>query len=286
MTTLRPRIDWRSLDRAALGEAYNSAAAVANFGAITASWEPRSATVRQQPGAMLDLVYGPRHRNQTDFIACGAQSAPTLVFVHGGYWQMRAKESFAFIAAGPLAIGMNVALVGYTLAPAATMDAIVAEIRSALDWLAAELPALGGDPEKVLLSGWSAGAQLAAMTMDHPSVRGCLAISGIYDLEPMRHCYINDKLGLDEASALRNSPIRRQISGKLPLAIVVGGGELPLMLQQSADYAEECSRRGLPVRLHEIPGADHFSILDEMERSDGLIVAILRELRADAGLLS
>ena len=186
----------------------------------------------------------------------------------------------------PLAIGMNVALVGYTLAPAATMDAIVAEIRSALDWLAAELPALGGDPEKVLLSGWSAGAQLAAMTMDHPSVRGCLAISGIYDLEPMRHCYINDKLGLDEASALRNSPIRRQISGKLPLAIVVGGGELPLMLQQSADYAEECSRRGLPVRLHEIPGADHFSILDEMERSDGLIVAILRELRADAGLWS
>jgi arylformamidase len=284
MTALRPRIDWRGLDRAALGEAYNSAAAVANFGAITGSWEPRSAAVRQQPGAMLDLAYGPRPRNRIDFIACGAQSTPTLVFMHGGYWQMRAKESFAFIAAGPLAIGMNVALVGYTLAPAATMDAIVAEIRSALDWLAGELPALGGDPEKVLVSGWSAGAQLAAMTMDHPSVRGCLAISGIYDLDPMRHCYINDKLGLDAASAQRNSPIRQQISGKLPLAIVVGGGELPLMLQQSADYAEECSRQGLPVRLHEIEGADHFSILDEMERSDGLIVDILRELRASAGL--
>ncbi|HET6889398.1 MAG TPA: carboxylesterase family protein, partial [Candidatus Udaeobacter sp.] len=84
------------------------------------------------------------------------------------------------------------------------MDEMVAETRSALDWLAAELPALGGDPDKLLLSGWSAGAQLAAMTMDHPSVRGCLAISGIYDLEPMRHCYVNDKLGLDEAMARRN----------------------------------------------------------------------------------
>ena len=214
MTVLRPRIDWRSLDRAALGEAYNSAAAVANSGAITASWEPRSAAVRQRTDAILDLAYGPRPRNRIDFIKCDPPRAPTLVFVHGGYWQMRAKESFAFAATGPLAAGINVALVGYTLAPAASMDEIVAEIRSALDWLAAKLPALGGDPEKLLLSGWSAGAQLAAMTMDHPSVRGCLAISGIYDLEPMRHCYVNDKLGLDEATALRNSPIRLQPSSE------------------------------------------------------------------------
>ena len=71
---------------------------------------------------------------------------------------------------------------------------------------------------------------------------------------------------------------------KVPLAIVVGGAELPLMLQQSADYAEARSRQGLPALLREIPGANHFSILDEMERSDGLIVDILRELQANAGL--
>jgi arylformamidase len=274
MTMSRARIDWRSLDRAALGEAYNSAAAVANSGAITASWEPRSASVRQRANAKLDLAYGPRPRNRIDFIACGTPRAPTLVFVHGGYWQMRAKENFAFVATGPLTIGMNVALVGYTLAPAASMDEIVAEIREALGWLAV----------KLLLSGWSAGAQLAAMTMDHPSVRACLAISGIYDLEPMRQCYVNDKLGLDEAMALRNSPVRLQPSARVPLSIVVGGAELPLMLQQSADYAEARTQQGFPTLLREIPGADHFSILDEMERSDGLIVDALRELKGTAGL--
>jgi len=284
MTMSRARIDWRSLDRPALGEAYNSAAAVANSGAITASWEPRSAAVRQHANAKLDLAYGPRPRNRIDFITRGTPRAPTLVFVHGGYWQMRAKENFAFVATGPLTIGMNVALVGYTLAPAASMDEIVAEIREALGWLAVKLPALGGDPEKLLLSGWSAGAQLAAMTMDHPSVRACLAISGIYDLEPMRHCYVNDKLGLDEAMALRNSPVRLQPSTKVPLAIVVGGAELPLMLQQSVDYAEARTQQGFPAPLHEIPGANHFSILDEMERSDGLIVDTLRELKGTAGL--
>ena len=70
MTVLRPRIDWRSLDRAALGEAYNSAAAVANSGTITASWEPRGAAVRQRTDAILDLAYGPRPRNRIDFIKC------------------------------------------------------------------------------------------------------------------------------------------------------------------------------------------------------------------------
>ncbi len=175
---------------------------------MIAAWDGRSAALRQQRGAVLDLAYGPRPRNRIDFLKSAAPRAPTLVFVHGGFWQMRAKDSFTFVAAGPLAMGINVALVGYTLAPDASMDDMVAEVRHALDWLTSALPALGGDPSKLVLSGWSAGAQLAAVAMDHPSVRACLAISGIYDLEPMRHCYVNDKLGLDEASAARNSPIR------------------------------------------------------------------------------
>lgn len=283
MTPPRPRVDWRSLDRAALGEAYNSAAAVADSSAIIASWEPRSAAVRQQHNATLDLAYGPRPRNRIDFLRSAAPRAPTLVFVHGGYWQMRSKESFTFVAAGPLALGMNAALVGYTLAPAATMDDMIAEVRGVLDWLTAELPALGGAPEKLLLSGWSAGAQLAAMTMDHPSVRGCLAVSGIYDLEPMRHCYVNNKLGLDEASARRNSPMRLRPSATVPLAIVVGAAELPLMIAQSADYAQVRAKQGALTLYREIPDANHFSILDEMERSHGSIAETLRELRTKAG---
>jgi arylformamidase len=278
------QLDWRSLDRAALDAGYNNGAAVATSGAITTAWEERSAALRQRGDAMLDLAYGARPRNRIDFFKCAVPRAPTLAFVHGGYWQMRAKEGFAFLANGPLSIGMNVALVGYTLAPAASMDDLVAEIRCAIDWLAAQLPALGGDANKLLISGWSAGAHLAAMTMDHPSVRGCLAISGIYDLEPIRHCYVNDKLGLDEAAAKRNSPMIVEPLTPVPLAVVVGGAELPLMVQQSADYSRALRQQGWPVLFHEIPAADHFSVLDELEKSDGQIVGILRELGTTAGL--
>jgi arylformamidase len=278
------RIDWRSLDKAALDIGYNNGAAVANSAAIVGAWEQQSAALRARGDAVLDLAYGPQPRNRIDFIRSGAPDAPTLAFIHGGYWQMRAKENFTFLADGPLSIGMNVAFIGYTLAPTASMDQIVGEIRQALDWLAAQLPALGGNAEKLLVSGWSAGAHLTVMTMDHPAVRGCLAISGIYDLEPIRHCYVNDKLGLDEAAAQRNSPMLMRPSRHVPLAVVVGGAELPLMVQQSTDYAQALAQQGRPVRFREIPGADHFSILDEMAKSDGAIVEMLRELRTAAGL--
>ena len=199
MTSPIAPVDWRSLDRDGLDAAFNNAAAVADSAAIVADWESRSAALRLLHAEGLDLAYGPRPRNRIDFLQAGP-GAPTLVFLHGGYWQMRSKELFAFVAAGPLAAGINVALVGYTLAPEATIDEMVGEVRAALDWLTAELPARGGDPDRIFLSGWSAGAHLAVMALDHPSVRGCLAISGLYDLEPIRFCYVNDKLGLDAAT--------------------------------------------------------------------------------------
>ncbi len=249
-----------------------------------AAWERRSAVLRQQYSGTLDLSYGPRPRNRIDFLKSSAPAAPTLIFLHGGYWQMRSKESFTFVASGPLSAGINVALVGYTLAPEVSIDEMIAEVRHALDWLVSDLPALGADPSKILLSGWSAGAHLAVVAMDHPSVRGCVAISGIYDLEPMRHCYVNDKLRLDEDAAQRNSPIRQQWSSAPPVAIVVGGAEIPLMYQQSADYAVERANRGLPVVFHEIPDADHFSILEGLERADGHLTAIVREAVTAADL--
>jgi arylformamidase len=273
-----PPVDWRSLDRAGLDAAYNNGAAVKDSAAIVARWDKSSAELRQRHAGTIDLAYGPRPRNRIDFLKADAPNAPTLVFIHGGYWQMRSKESFTFTATGPLSAGINVALAGYTLAPEASLDEMVKEVRLALDWLAKSLPGLGANPEKIFLSGWSAGAHLAVMAIDHPSVRGCLAISGLYDLEPIRHCYVNDKLGLDEAAARRNSPIHHLPSKSPPLTVTVGGDELPLMHQQSTDYADACSARGLPVTFREVAGANHFSILDDMARPDGKITGMVRDL--------
>jgi arylformamidase len=269
--------DWRSMTQEERDRGLNNGAAVAGSGDIVAGWERRSAELRARHGAHLDLRYGPRERNRIDFLKAG-DGDPTLVFIHGGYWQMRAKENFTLFASGPLAYGINVALIGYTLAPDATMDEIVGEMRAALDFLGERLPDIGGDAERIVVSGWSAGGHLAAMALDHPLVKAGIAISGIYDLEPIRHGYLNAKLGLDEAMSLRNSPLLQPGGAAVPLSLVAGSTELPMLRQQTADFAAHRASHGLPVTYEEIPGADHFSVMNQMVSPSGRITTLIRQL--------
>src|ERR1700723_1951427 len=108
--------------------------AVAGSGDMVAGWERVSGDMRAKNPDHLDLRYGPRERNRIDFLKA-REGAPTLAFIHGGYWQTRAKEAFTLFAEGPLAYGINVALIGYTLAPDATLDQIVAEIHAGIEFL-------------------------------------------------------------------------------------------------------------------------------------------------------
>jgi arylformamidase len=126
---------YRGMDRAALDAAYDNTAAVADSQAYRARWWEQSAAIRAEPNARLDLRYGRRPRATLDYFPSGANGAPLFVFIHGGYWQRNEKERFSFIVPGPRSLGMNVALPGYTLAPEASLTDIVAEIRSALDFL-------------------------------------------------------------------------------------------------------------------------------------------------------
>jgi hypothetical protein len=119
---------------------------------------------------------------------------------------MNDKENFAFFAEGVLPLGINLAVIEYTLAPAARLDRIVAEVRCSVKWLAAHLDEYGADPNRLYVAGHSAGGHLTAMAMPLAEVRGGIAISGLFDLEPIRLNYLNEKLGLDTAEAERNRP--------------------------------------------------------------------------------
>ena len=63
-----------------------------------------------------------------------------------------------------------------------------------------------------------------------------------------------------------------------PLALVVGSAELPLLRKQTADFACHRAEYGLPVSYEEIPGADHFSVMDELASPTGRITAMIRQM--------
>ena len=271
---------YRGMDRAALDAAYNNTEAVglAKRDAYVAERVARTEQFRKRHQGRLDVPYGTGARQHLDVFSVGTPGAPTLVFIHGGYWQQNDKGPFGFIGEGVLPAGFNYVNVEYTLAPAARMDAIVAEVRAAVAWVIDHAKELGGDPARVFVSGHSAGGHLTAMAMADSRVAGGIAISGLFDLEPIRLNYLNEKLRLDAAEAERNSPLLHLPARSAPLVVTVGLRELPELVRQSEDYATAWKARGLPGRYLPLAGHDHFSILDELARPDGKLVEALKTL--------
>jgi arylformamidase len=266
---------YRGMDRAALDAAYNNSAAVADSERWLERWRRRSDEVRGAPGARLDIAYDAKERTRFDYFPSGRPGAPLFVFLHGGYWQRNSKDLFGFVAEGPRQRGIDVAVVGYTLAPAARLTDIVREVSDALTFLHGNAAVFGFDRRALCVGGWSAGGHLAAMSCGHPAVRGALAISGIFDLEPIALSYLNDRLRLDAGEVAALSPARTLRPGLAPLAVAVGGDELPELQRQSTSFHAVAGSLGVAMALHVLPGHHHYSILDELARPDG---ALTREL--------
>jgi arylformamidase len=269
------------MDQTALDAAYNNGAAVGPVKRerYAAERARRSDLFRaEHPGWRSDVAYGAGARQRLDVHPCDVAGAPTLAFIHGGYWQTNDKEPMAFVGSGLLPAGFHFVNVEYTLAPAARLDAIVAEVRAAVAWTIDHAKEWNGDPVRIFVGGNSAGGHLTAMAMSVPRVAGGVAISGLFDLEPIRLSYLNEKLRLDEAEAQRNSPMHHVPARAAPLVVTVGLDELPELIRQSKEFAEAWSKRGLPGRYLPLEGHDHFSIVDELASPDGRLIAALKEL--------
>jgi arylformamidase len=281
--TPAPQQVWSSLDEARRNAAYDNNAAVANSARLIEARNSASAAYRKAHSGSLDIPYAPGDRTAFDLYPAPDPRAPCLVFIHGGYWLRNSREFFAAYAEGLAQHGWSVAMPGYTLAPQASLTAIVREIGVALDWLADHGPA-HGIAGRVVVSGWSAGAQLAALHLGHRLVAAGLAISGVYDLAPLRDTGLNDVLKLSDAEIATLSPVRTPPGSPKPLAIAYGTAELPALVHDSRELHALRSGAHAPGPLLPIVGADHFSILEELRRPRGELVRAARRLIEDVSL--
>ena len=262
-------MNWGMMSKAGRDAAYNNSDAVKNSAQLNEARIALSAEFRRKHPEHLDLKYGPRERNTWDLFPAKDPNAPCFVFIHGGYWQRNRAAEFASLIGGIYAHGWSAALPGYTLAPDASLTEIVAEIHAALDWLAAN-GARHGIAGKVILSGWSAGGHLTAQCLGHSRVSAGLAVSGVFELGPIRDTYLNDKLRLTEDELVKLSPLRLPMVNK-PLAITYGTAELPPLIGDSRRLHEVRSAQHLPGPLIPVAGADHFTITHELRDADGIL---------------
>ncbi len=251
---------------------YNARAAIPDHPRIFTRWLKDSAHVRRTNAALFDLVYGEADGERLDFFPASRSDAPLLVFIHGGWWRSLDKSDFSFIAPAYTRAGFNVALTNYTLAPQASIAEIVRQQLRALAWLYRRAEQYDFDRERIVVAGHSAGAHLAAMMLaavwpaygdDLPAnlVKGGILMSGLYDLEPVRHAdFVNVDLKLTENDIAPLSPARMPQAHAAPLITAVGGLESDEFKRQTALIAQTwraSHRADIPL-----PEANHLTICD------------------------
>jgi arylformamidase len=278
-------------DRAALDREYDNRAKVPHFAEYLARWQRQSEAVRRELPCRLDLAYGPSPGERLDVFlpSEGRAPAPIQVFVHGGYWQRLDKADTSYVARAFHPAGAATVVINYALIPTVDMDELVRQCRAAVAWVHRHAASFGGDPGRLFVSGHSAGGHLVAMLLatDWPAfaglpadaVKGGAGISGLYDLEPIRLCFLNEVLGLTPEQARRNSPVHHVPDRAAPLLLAVGGLEGDEYHRQTADMAAAWRRRGLPAEVLPFSGHDHFSIAAQLDDpSSELARAIRRQM--------
>ena len=281
MAADRPAQFWRAELSAALEGEYDLRAAFPDYGKYFSDWRERSEVVRRQFRPLLDLPYGGGAQERLDVFAARGSNRPMMVYIHGGYWRAMDKSDFSFIAPPFLERDVPVALVNYTLCPQGTMSGIVAQMRAACVWLAEHAPRFGGRPRELHLVGWSAGAHLAAMMAASQwprlgdgapacEIKSVLAVSGIYDLHPIRHVSANDDLRMDDAEAQSISPLFTVPDPAVRLGIAYGALETPAFRTQSKGLAKRWNAES----LLELEGRHHYAAMDDLGAPDGQLLRV------------
>jgi len=278
-----------SYDRAVLDAEYNNRAKVKDALEWIGRYGAESARARAELPMSFDVPYGPHHAERLDvFPAARPGPAPVHVFVHGGYWHRLDKADFSFVARA-LPRGRAVGgVIHYRHLPTIDMDTLVRQCRAAVSWVHAHARDFGGDPERLFVSGHSAGGHLTAMllatdwtALGRPAdtLKGGVAVSGLYDLEPIRLCYLNDVLALTPETARRNSPVTLPAPRAGSLILALGGDEGPEYHRQTDALAAAWGVKAGAVL--DMTGLNHFSIISELETPSS---PLARAIQSQMGL--
>lgn len=277
-----------------LEKAYNPRVAVPDHECYRQARVELSTAFRARTPGQLDLRYGEGERMLMDIFVPDPRDrpAPLVVFFHGGYWRAGDKREMSMIAEPLLEAGVAVAIPGYDLCPTVRLPTIIDQARAAVAHLVRHGAAMGIEPHRLVVSGVSAGAHLAAACLAHDwnreelpgdLIRGALPITGIYDPAVVLRLSVNEEIQLREEDLPLADMLSIPCLARCPVTVAVGGEEPDAWIAQSRDYCNKLHREGLdPVDFREIPGENHFSIAQRLAEADHPLTGRLIELAHNA----
>lgn len=259
-----------------------------------------------------DLAYVPESNDPKQrldlFVPAGRGSArppfPVAVFVHGGVWAHGDRKQFENVGKALARHGILTAVMSYRLAPAAKHPAQIEDVANAVAWLAEHAAEHGGDPNRIVAIGHSAGAHLVSLlALDdhwlgehherpHARIAAVVALCGIYDLEEpfgdpgqdTGRDYVARAFGEPGPVWSQASPVRYLTPKRdLPFLLIMAGSDYPGIRTQTTMMENAMRKAGWSPALRDIAGRGHDDLVSRIgadgDPTTDAIVEFARALR-------
>jgi len=274
MSSSQPITIYKHFDQDSLDLQYNNRAAVGDFRDYVDQWTKESIDFTLGSRCHLNVPYGTHPRETLDIYLPDDHVglARVMIFFHGGYWQAMNKSVFSFIAKSFTEQGFVTVMPNYPLSPEVSVKEIVKSCRKSIAWLSFNADRYGGNPRLLHLAGHSAGGHLVAMMLSsawkdygsdvQKSIYSACSLSGLFELEPIRLSYLNEKLKINKDEIEEISPFYHRPTTPIPFLAAVGEEESEEYHVQTQEFANRWHEHGAKAEAMIVPKTNHFSILD------------------------
>jgi len=283
---------WLDMDQAELDAAYDQNVYAANLQQVVNRYASNSEGVRVLLGAPRRFAYGPTSIEGLDVFVTKNPDAPVHIFIHGGGWRSGLAREYAFLAELFVHAGAHLVIpdfawvhdLGDSLMPMAE------QVRRAVAWVYSNARTFGGDPDRIFISGHSAGGHLAGVilttdwgkdfNLPDDTVKGGLFCSGMFDLEPVRLSARSAYVKFTDEMETALSPQRHLDKLNAPVIVAYGTLETPEFQRQSRDFADAVRKAGKPVQLLVGEGYNHFEIIETLANTYGILGrSVLKQMK-------
>ena len=222
------------------------------------------------------IAYGDDPQQAVDIYRPHGASAdarlPVIVWFHGGGWDSGGREFYGFAGRALAAEGFVVVVAGYRLGEAGRWPGFVEDGAAAVRWAHANIAAHGGDPQRIILSGHSAGAHIAALlALDTDqlgdlvsaggAVRGVAGLAGPYDFLPFESGGSADRAMGAAQPIAATQPITYARGDAPMLWLASGDADRTVRPRNSRALADAVKAAGGRAETKLYPGVDHRDIL-------------------------
>jgi arylformamidase len=277
---------WRDMDQAALDAAYDQSAyapAMADHIARRGVWNRATLQRLAEPQV---FSYGTRPVENVEVhraLASADSLAPVQIFFHGGAWRAGMARDYTYNAESFVNAGAHCVIPDYSWVQDVGGDLAVLgdQARRAVAWVYQNAERFGGDPNRIYISGHSAGGHLAGVVLTTdwrgqfglPAdfIKGGFVVSGMFDLEPVRLSSRSEYVNINDNSEDDLSPQRHLDQLHAPLVLAYGTRETPEFQRQSRDFAAAIRESSKPVELIVAEGYYHLEMAESLANPFGIV---------------